>query len=90
MNPKDILTELLVEEMKNTFQNYSGYFYLDNAQVAKILRTTPDNLRKRIKKGMYIGLYEDKGGGRNEIRLWNKFKFFAWYFGEQIELLNIA
>lgn len=90
MNAKDLLTDLLVEEMKNTFRTYSGCMFLDNAQVAKILKTSPDNLRKRIKKGMYNGLYEEKGGGRNEVRLWNKFKFFVWYFGEQIKLLDIA
>lgn len=89
MNARDILKEMLIEEMKNTFSTYSGCLFLNNAQVAKILRTTTDNLRKRIKKGMYNDLYEDKES-RNEVRLWNKFKFFAWYFGEQIKLLDVA
>lgn len=47
---------------------------LTNAEVAKILRTNPDALRKRIQLGMYEGLYRKEG----KYTLWNKSKLFAY------------
>lgn len=87
MDTQEILRNLFIDEIKNTFHQYNGLLFLTNKDVAKILRTTPDNIRKRISCGMYKGLYVDKKG-KNETVLWNKFKFFQWYFDEQLKLLK--
>lgn len=48
--------------------------FLTNKEVAKILRTTEDTIRKRIEMGKYEGLYQKEG----KYTLWNKSKLFAY------------
>lgn len=48
--------------------------FLTNAEVAPILRTNTDTLRKRIQSGMYTGLYRKEG----KYTLWNKGKLFIY------------
>lgn len=48
--------------------------FLTNAEVAPILRTNADTLRKRIQDGKYKGLYRKEG----KYTLWNKQKLFVY------------
>lgn len=48
--------------------------FLTNAEVARILRTNVDTLRKRIQLGMYKGLYRKEG----KYTLWNTQRLFEY------------
>lgn len=56
-----------------TYDDINIYF-LTTPEVAKVLRTTADTLRKRMEKGQYEGLYHKEG----KYNLWNKQKLFNY------------
>lgn len=58
-----------MEYPKNT-----NKFFLTNKEVAEILRTNSNALRKRMQLGMYKGLYQKEG----KYNLWNRSKLFAY------------
>ncbi len=49
-------------------------YFLTTPEVAKVLRTTSDTLRKRMEKGQYKGLYRKEG----KYNLWDKQKLFDY------------
>ena len=58
----------------NEVNELNNIYFFTNKEVAKLLRTTEDTLRKRIEKGKYEGLYRKEG----KYTLWNKGKLFAY------------
>lgn len=49
-------------------------YFLTTPEVAIMLRTTADTLRKRMEKGQYNGLYHKEG----KFNLWHKAKLFQY------------
>lgn len=82
-NFENLINELFEDEIKSIFKKYENKMFLLNSEVAEILRTTNDNIRKRMEKDDFKGLYEVKKRTK-ERTLWNKYKFFQWYFTQKI------
>lgn len=57
------------------YEKFKNKLFLTNKEVAEILRTNADTIRKRIQLGMYEGLYQKEG----KYTLWNKQKLFKHF-----------
>lgn len=83
-----IFEEEIHKQLQEKLKKYENKIYLNNNDIVKELNiTSTDNLRKQLSMGMYKGLYEEKTNPKESYR-WNKFKFFKWYFDNQIRAMG--
>jgi len=83
-----IFQEEVNRQLREKLQQYENKVYLDNNDIVKELSlSSTDNLRKQLYQGMYKGLYEERRSNKEPYR-WNKFRFFKWYFDEQVKAIG--
>lgn len=88
MDINTIFEEEIKQQIREKLQKYTNKVYLDNSDIVKELNiSSADNLRRQLYEGKYKGLYEDKKSPKEPYR-WNKFRFFKWYFNEQMKALG--
>lgn len=88
MDLDKIFEEEIKRQLQEKLKKYENKIYLNNKDVIEELNiTSTDNLRQQIAMGMYKGLYEEKRNPK-ECTRWNKFKFFKWYFDNQMKAMG--
>lgn len=88
MDLDKIFEEEIKKQLQEKLRKYENKIYLNNDDIVRELNIkSTAYLRLQLHQGKYKGLYEEKTNPKEPYK-WNKFRFFKWYYDNQIKALG--